>query len=369
MDKARVFLASSIEGLDIAYALQELLEYSADCTVWDQGVFEPSSYTLLDIISALEESDYGIFVLSPNDTINLRNVDYKVTRDNVIFELGLFVGALGIKRCFMILPREINDYHMPTDLVGLKPLKYNDNRKDGNIGAALGPCANQIKKVIKKYGIHKKQENTYFDNMMKNIGLSAFYSSRDDYLKYRAEAASIDKYINTAKTSLKMVSISLTTGLQFDEILRVLKTRLESQHDFHVTISLLNPYKIELFVGLAPCFDIDCEIFANKTKESLKALYNLKLSLKDEAKKRFNLKVHNVVPFGSAIMLDEDTIGGKIQIEVKPYKVGWRKSFAYEIINESGLFFNTIKTSFTDLINDSIPYEEIFNATYEEALL
>ena len=366
MNKARVFIASSCEGLDIAYVIQELLESSADCTVWDQGVFVPSSYTLVDLVTISRESDYGIFVFSFDDIVNLRNDNYKVTRDNVILELGLFIGELSRERCFIIVPSETKDFHIPTDLAGLEPLKYISNRKDGNLEAALGPCANKIKKSIQKYGYHKEHKPAYLYDMMNTTGLSAFYSSRDDYTKYRKDAASIDHYINTAKKTLKMVSISLMTGIQFDDVLCVLKTRLESQSDFQVTISLLNPFRDELYIALAPCFDIDFDTLKSKTKESLKALYELRTNLSNDAKKRFVLKVHNVVPFGSVIMLDDDTVGGKIQIEVKPYKVGLRKSFAYEFLNEGGSFFETIRTSYINLINDGLHYEEILNTNSEE---
>lgn len=368
MNLARVFIASSVEGLDVAYAIQELLEYSAECTVWDQGVFEPSSYILNELIVISRESDFGIFVFSFDDIIKMRNETYKMTRDNVILELGLFIGSLGRERCFIVMPRkDLDNFHIPTDLTGIKPVTYNSDRKDGNIRAALGPCANQIKNSINKYGLHNQQLSNDLVIQIKTVGLNAFYSSRDDYAKYRTDAATIDRYINSATRSLKMVSISLMTGIQFDEIVTILKNRLMSQNDFKVTISLLNPFQDELYFALSPFFDCDPESLKDKTKESLNILLVLKKSLPENAQARFSIKVHNSIPFGSAIMIDEDTIGGKIQIEVKPYKVGWRKSFAYEIINDNGLFFETLRSSFNKLIDDGLQYDDILNTKSKEA--
>jgi hypothetical protein len=356
---ARVFIASSVEGLDVAYAMQELLEYSADCTVWDQGVFEPGSYTLIDLAAASKESDYGIFIFTPDDVLKLRDETYKATRDNVILELGLFVGTLGRERCFIVTPRGGEEIHMPTDLAGLQPLKFNAKRSDGNLRAALGPCANKIKTSIRKYGLCTETISPDIVAQIRTVGLSAFYASRDDYAKYRADAMSIDQYIDTAKKTLKMVSVSLLTAIQFDGVLHVLKSRLETQEDFRVVISLLNPYRDELYIALAPFFNESCRTLKNKTKESLKALYNLKSGLRKGVGERFEIRVHNAIPFGSAIMLDEDAIGGRIQIEVKPYKEGWRKSFAYEIENDGGVFFATIRRSYMRLIEDGIRYENI----------
>ena len=87
--KPRIFIASSVEGLDVAYALQELLDYNAECTVWDQDVFSPSSNTLLDLVNRSQNSDFGIFVFTFDDTARISDTQEYVVRDNVLFELGI----------------------------------------------------------------------------------------------------------------------------------------------------------------------------------------------------------------------------------------------------------------------------------------
>ncbi len=67
-------------------------------------------------------------------------------RDNVLFELGLFIGKLSRDRVFFIIP-EKTDLHIPTDLLGVTPGKYDPNREDKSFQAATGP--NVIKYVIK----------------------------------------------------------------------------------------------------------------------------------------------------------------------------------------------------------------------------
>jgi len=150
--KPRVFIGSSVEEIDLAYATQEGLQHDVESTVWSQGVFAPSRTAMASLIDQLDESDFGIFVLAPDDVTNIRDTSKQTVRDNVIFELGLFAGRLGSDRCFLVVPRGLDDLHLPTDLLGITPATYEPDRQDGNLVAALGPACNRIRKAIQKLG-------------------------------------------------------------------------------------------------------------------------------------------------------------------------------------------------------------------------
>jgi hypothetical protein len=153
--KPKVFVASSVEGLDIAYPLQVNLQHDADITVWSQGVFSLSITPLDSITEALNSSDFGIFVFSPDDETKMRGNVSDTVRDNVIFELGLFIGKLGKRRCFIVLPDNI-DFHIPTDLVGVTPAKYSGERDKSELAAALGPACHEIRQTMKLQGLHSE---------------------------------------------------------------------------------------------------------------------------------------------------------------------------------------------------------------------
>ena len=148
--KPAVFIGSSVEGLSIAHAVQQLLEHDADVTVWSQGVFELSHYPLDSLREALRNSDFGIFIFTPDDMVEMRNEKHSAVRDNVIFEMGMFVGLLGKEKNFIVMPKSQKDLHLPTDLVGLNPAVYDPVRRDGNLTAALGPACNAIRSAIQK---------------------------------------------------------------------------------------------------------------------------------------------------------------------------------------------------------------------------
>jgi len=158
--KSKVFVASSVNGLDVAYPLQVNLQHDADITVWSQGVFLLSVTPLDSIIDALSSSDFGIFVFSPDDETKMRGNVSATIRDNVLLELGLFIGKLGKRRCFIVMPDNI-DLHIPSDLVGVTPVKYSGEREKSEIAAALGPACHEIRQAMKLQGAFKGSTEAY----------------------------------------------------------------------------------------------------------------------------------------------------------------------------------------------------------------
>jgi len=191
--KPRLFIGSSTESLHVAYAAQENLEYSAEVTVWSQGIFELSKYTMESLLDALDEFDFGLFVFAPDDVTRLRNSEQFTVRDNVVFELGLFVGRLGRERSFIMIPRNIEDFHIPTDLLGMTPATYEPNRQDANLIAALGPACNRVRKSIEKLRLSPEatlnssiDEHIEFDEQDIISILESWMGSRPSDLNTRA---------------------------------------------------------------------------------------------------------------------------------------------------------------------------------------
>ena len=152
-----LFIGSSSEGLPIAHALQAELDPVCEPLVWSQGVFEPTGTTMGSLLEMSQTSDFAALVLTPDDSVVTRGAEVIVARDNVVFELGLFLGALGSRRVFIIQPRD-PDLTLPSDLAGVTRLNYRYNRRDQNLQAAIGPAAARIRDTIASEGPRRERE-------------------------------------------------------------------------------------------------------------------------------------------------------------------------------------------------------------------
>ncbi|HEX8914714.1 MAG TPA: TIR domain-containing protein [Humisphaera sp.] len=149
--KPALFIGSSVEGLKYARALEQQLQHHVEVTIWKDGVFGLGGGTLESLVDALPRFDFAALVLTPDDLTDSRNKSQPSARDNVIFELGLFMGRLGRFRTFIIYNQDAN-LKLPSDLAGVTPAKFR-NRTDGNQHAQLSPPSTLIIDAIEKLGL------------------------------------------------------------------------------------------------------------------------------------------------------------------------------------------------------------------------
>ena len=67
-------------------------------------------------------------------------------------ELGLFVGAIGKERSFLMKPRD-QELRLPTDLLGITPADYVSSRSDGDLVSGTNRACSLIKKEVDSLGL------------------------------------------------------------------------------------------------------------------------------------------------------------------------------------------------------------------------
>jgi predicted nucleotide-binding protein len=100
----------------------------------------------------VDESDFAIAIVHPDDTTQSRGVSQVSPRDNVIFELGFFMGRLGRRRTLLVEPRG-EEVRLPSDLTGITSVTYKASEVN-DIPAALAPASNRIRQIVRELGPH-----------------------------------------------------------------------------------------------------------------------------------------------------------------------------------------------------------------------
>jgi hypothetical protein len=162
-----VFVGSSSEGLKVTRTVQILLDYACQVTPWSQGVFGLGEGRLESLVRALPDFDFGILVLTPDDLTETRGEQRQSPRDNVLLELGLFIGGLGRERTFALYDRTA-DIKLPSDLAGVTIATY-EPHDSGNLRAALGAPCGLIEEAIERLGFRPEKELARLTDATKNV--------------------------------------------------------------------------------------------------------------------------------------------------------------------------------------------------------
>lgn len=151
MNKPRIFLGSSGKQADLLQALTDGLGDIAHVEPWTT-VFNPGVSTLERLVELTREVDFAAFIFAQDDwtavnteTSPTDNSGQASPRDNVVFEAGLFGGALGMRRTFIL---HAKDSKLPTDLLGLTCVRYDGASAD----AEIEPVCQKIRNAIENKG-------------------------------------------------------------------------------------------------------------------------------------------------------------------------------------------------------------------------
>jgi hypothetical protein len=144
--KPRIFLGSSGKQAELLEAITLGLEDVADVEPWTT-TFNPGRSTLDRLVELSREVDFAAFVFAQDDwtTTDASASGQASPRDNVVFEAGLFGGALGIRRTFIL---HADGSKLPSDLLGLTAVRYDPATGPAEVGAITG----KLRKAIETEG-------------------------------------------------------------------------------------------------------------------------------------------------------------------------------------------------------------------------
>ena len=122
MNKPRIFLGSSGKQAKLLQAIARGLENVAEVEPWTT-TFSPGQSTLDRLVELCQEVDFAAFLFAQDDwtMTDSSQSGESSPRDNVVFEAGLFGGALGIRRTFIV---HAKGSKLPSDLLGLTAVRY-----------------------------------------------------------------------------------------------------------------------------------------------------------------------------------------------------------------------------------------------------
>lgn len=122
--KPRLFIGSSAEALATLEQVQAALEPVADCRRWTK-IFDQNKSGLESLLKEARLSDFGVLIATQDDVSTSRGKRQLAPRDNVIFEFGLFLGAVSPNRVFLLVeeggPEKTK---LPSDLNGITTMPY-----------------------------------------------------------------------------------------------------------------------------------------------------------------------------------------------------------------------------------------------------
>ncbi|MEK0447556.1 MAG: hypothetical protein RLZZ399_2877 [Verrucomicrobiota bacterium] len=119
-----LLIRANRETKDVAEALALSVHPQVATTkVICREVFGSEAFPIEDLEAQLRVADFAALISPHDERVRSRSEGSNSLRDNLVFEVGLLMGALTRHRAFLVVP-ECFSPGIPTDLLGVTPLLY-----------------------------------------------------------------------------------------------------------------------------------------------------------------------------------------------------------------------------------------------------
>lgn len=264
-----LFLASSKESLPIAEAVKTWFEAKGiEVTIWSEDVFKVNRSYLDTLLNRSMFYDYLVAIFSADDEALIREEYQVVTRDNVIFEFGLFLGRLGINRTFMLLEDGVSLF---SDWDGIKPAKF--KRRDNMVSAVGGACQQimqemQVAQKVKHFSMLPSTSLAvgYYHNFLQRV-YEAFERSEEFTISKRNEKGDyVDVEVYPIRDRYPVIEVRIPNNLAELEQ-DTIKRRTQAFNQVRVNaMTRAFPFYIETNLdanGLPRLFDMPTTLLAS----------------------------------------------------------------------------------------------------------
>lgn len=174
----RVFIGSSSRALPFAHAIAKIIaeHQTIEADVWNQGILQLGDILLDALLRRAALSDFALFVVTADDVMLSNGKQLDSPRDNVIFELGMFLGTLGRRRAFPVIIYGPNGLpKLPSDLEGLLTLRIELENIDNSIALSNEIINKLYPEIIKiRAALEQRWKETPL-SLLPSVGLAFGY--------------------------------------------------------------------------------------------------------------------------------------------------------------------------------------------------
>ena len=211
----KIFIASSTEALLVADSIKtDLLDIKSndkhnnidyEIVIWNEANWRRNRSYFESLLKFITEFDYAVIIFHDDDAIapkinNTETSDLYMTRDNVLIELGLFIGALGRDSVFILNQKSNKNLKIPSDLSGIFLESYSLQGGDDNKSYYTRPVSLKIHKEVIKSEKERVLSDPQTDKLIKFL---------KDLISEKIDSALTTRFVGPATEFLKAFVIPL----------------------------------------------------------------------------------------------------------------------------------------------------------------